>query len=162
MMEDPTCPGVGEYLYQAASLVRGGSLRGGTWMVPFRLSPTYSSRERTPIAGIEIETGSDRARVGDGRAVVPRAVVDRGAGVRAGAAMTPAWSVPGWGACCWAAAAPPSTLPPPAISTTPAAVATIRPVTQPPLPRRPGILSLGIPPANSGRCSATGSCGPGR
>src|ERR1700722_11309586 len=59
MIDGPGWPGVGEYLYQAASLVSGGSLSGGTWMVPSLFIPTYSSLELTPMAGIEIVTGRD-------------------------------------------------------------------------------------------------------
>ncbi len=64
MMDGPTWPGVGEYLYQAASLVSGGSLSGGTWMVPSGLRPACMSLDVTPMAGIEIETGSDCATTG--------------------------------------------------------------------------------------------------
>ena len=65
----PQLAGVGEYLYQAASLVGGGLLRDGTWMVPSGLGPTYRSLELTPMAGIEIEMGSDLASSGPCAAV---------------------------------------------------------------------------------------------
>ena len=146
MMDGPSWPGVGEYLYQAASLVSGGSLRGGTWMVPSGLSPTYRSLELTPMAGIEIEMGSDLASVGPCVAVDPEPDAFGGAGRRrrpGGAGLTgrpfppppgltttgpmePACAGPGWGAYCWAATASPSTLPPAAINTTPVTIATIR------------------------------------
>src|SRR5579875_1440992 len=111
MMDGPSWPGVGEYLYQAASFVAGRSLRGGTWMVPLGLSPTWRSLDRTPIAGIEIETGSDRARVGPVCLCTCRGT-DDDAGALEGTGTAPAWAGPGWGACCWEAAATPSTLPP--------------------------------------------------
>src|SRR5579863_3341376 len=80
MMDGPNWPGVGEYLYQAASLVSEGSLSGGTWMVPSGLSPTYRSLELTPMAGIQIEMGSDLASAGPRTAVDPAPHACCGAG----------------------------------------------------------------------------------
>src|SRR6266481_4666663 len=121
MMDGPSWPGVGEYLYQAASSVCGGSLRGGTWMVPSGLSPTYRSVDLTPMAGIEIEIGSDLASAGPRAAVDPEpdAFGRAGTGLIPTGPMAPACSGRGWGAYCWAATASPSRLPPAAINTTP-------------------------------------------
>jgi hypothetical protein len=63
--------------------VSGGSLSGGTWMVPSLLIPTYSSLELTLMAGIEIETGSDLVIAG------PRITVDPGSRAFGGAGTAP-------------------------------------------------------------------------
>src|SRR5579875_1707429 len=57
MTEVPTCPGVAEYLYQAArpALVRSD----GTCIVPSALVPRRSSFEVTPMAGMRTDTGTD-------------------------------------------------------------------------------------------------------
>jgi len=94
MMAGPGWPGAGEYLYQAASSVSGGSLSGGTAMVPSGLRPTYRRLDLTPIAGIEIETGSDLA------STRPCVAAGREPCAVGGAGMAPACAGPGWGACC--------------------------------------------------------------
>jgi hypothetical protein len=52
-------------------------------MVPSLLIPTYNSLELTPMAGIEIETGSDRVIVG------PRVTADPGSRAFGGAGTAP-------------------------------------------------------------------------
>ena len=145
-MDGPGWPGVVEYLYQAASMVSGGSLRGGTWMVPSGLSPTYRSLELIPMAGIQIEMGSDLASAGPCTAVDPEPRAFGGAGtapqyreeqarlavrsplppglIRTGP-MEPACAGPGWGAFRWAATANRGLLIPAAINNTPVTIATI-------------------------------------
>src|SRR5690348_11686304 len=134
MIDGPTWPGDGEYLYQAASLLSGRSLSGGTWMVPSGLSPTSMSLDRTLMAGIEMSTGGELAV---SRSCIPEPFCAGDAEPRSvacagllpspdGAGMAPACAGPGCGGWCWAATATPSTLPPPVISATPAPSTAIR------------------------------------
>src|SRR5579875_468069 len=108
MIDEPACPGVGEYLYQAASL--GSAKSGGTWRVPLGFSPRCSRLDRTPMAGMSIETGSDRGRVGPmaGTRLAPLGP------------MLPAAEADGCGACCCALTATPSADPPPMTRSAPA------------------------------------------
>src|SRR3984957_18930789 len=101
-MAAPTWPGVTEYLYQAASPALVAS--EGTAIVPSGLSPRLSSFDRTPISGIETDTGTDR----------------RSAGPFAAAPTAPAAEGAGDGACCCASTAAAMTPPPTMISATPA------------------------------------------
>src|SRR5215472_453724 len=78
-------------------------------MVPSRLTPRLSSTECTPIAGISMETGTERSS--DSHHAQPGPVV-------------PAADWEGCGACCWAAIAAPTAAAPPAMSTAPATPAT--------------------------------------
>src|SRR6202012_1465412 len=100
MTEAPACPGVAEYLYQAASPALVVS--DGTAMVPLALSPRCSSREFTPMAGIWTDTGAERLSVG------PRT-----------GPIRPAADADGWGALCWGAPAKPMEATPPRTSTAP-------------------------------------------
>src|ERR1700722_19424049 len=128
MTDAPTWPGVTEYLYQAASL--GCPNSGGTWMVPLGFRPTYSSRELTPMAGMSMETGSERGR---DRPLLPGALlpeallpgVETWPGVLAGA-IVPAAAGEGWGACCCGRMARAIKIPPPMMSTA-ATTAPVRP-----------------------------------
>src|SRR6476659_1678678 len=57
MIDGPGCPGVGDFVNQAASLRCGPGC--GTARLPFLARPMGRTWERTPIAGIRIETGGD-------------------------------------------------------------------------------------------------------
>src|SRR5579863_2842621 len=104
----PIWPGVTEYLYQAASpaLV----LRSGTCMVPSGLSPRRSSVDRTPIAGMATDTGSERRSDGAFRIDGP---------------TVPAAEAAGDGACRWASTATPIAAAPPTSSAVPASPASL-------------------------------------
>src|SRR5580692_8298082 len=95
MIDGPGWPGVGEYLYQAASLVSGRSLSGGTWMVPSGLSPTYRRVELTSMAGIEIEMGSDLAIEGPCSTVDPGSLASGGPGTAPQDRVEQVWLAPG-------------------------------------------------------------------
>src|ERR1700722_10912210 len=77
-MAAPTWPGVTEYLYQAASPALVA--RDGTAIVPSGLSPRLSSFDRTPISGMETDTGTDRRSAGPFTAAAPTAPAAEGAG----------------------------------------------------------------------------------
>src|SRR5215472_16469825 len=97
-MTDVTiCPGVTEYLYQAATL---GLCSGGTCMVPSGLTPRCRRTECTPMAGISTETGNECRS--DSQHALP-----------AGGPVAPAAVTEGFGACCWAATATPTAAAPP-------------------------------------------------
>src|SRR5215472_17579422 len=96
MTDVPICPGVTEYLYQAARL---GLCSGGTCMVPSGLTPRCRSAECTPMAGISMETGSECRS--DSHHALPAGPV------------APAAAREGCGACCWAATAAPTAAAPP-------------------------------------------------
>src|ERR1700691_1112355 len=102
MTAGPICPGVTEYLYQAAMPAPAGI--AGTATVPSGFSPMYSNFECTLIAGMETETGSER-------------LID---GPRRAAPVTPAAAAAGWGACCWDNMATPMATMPPTSDKTPA------------------------------------------
>src|SRR5579875_1095643 len=103
MTEVPTCPGVAEYLYQAArpALVRSD----GTCIVPSALVPRRSSFEVTPMAGMRTDTGTDLRSEGPRPAAGP---------------VLPATAADGCGACRWAPAAKPTREIPAASSSAPA------------------------------------------
>src|SRR5260370_14846080 len=104
MTDPPTWPGVAEYLYHAASFACVYS--DGTWTTPSALTPTSSSFEVTPMAGISTDTGTERGNDG------PRAwPADR--------LVAPAAARAGSGACSWALTATPTAAAPPLMRRTP-------------------------------------------
>ena len=72
----PYWPGVTEYLYHAASSALPKS--DGTWIVPSGLTPSRSSSECTPMAGMSTETGIERRTHGPLPldAIAPEAAAD--------------------------------------------------------------------------------------
>ena len=110
-------------MYQAASLALVTRL--GTWIVPSGLSPSRSRSDRTPIAGMVTDTGTERRSDG------PRA--------RSGP-IVPAAEAAGAGACCWARIAIVIVSAPPNSSATPAHPASLAR----PRPRVGGLGAYGL------------------
>src|SRR6202035_5048358 len=106
MTDTPIWPGVGEYLYQAAT--PGAVLSDGTRMAPLAVTPRCRSPESTPMAGISTDTGGER----------------RSHGPRAKLPVVPAAAADGCGACTWDSSATPTASRPLMISTTPSTPAT--------------------------------------
>src|SRR5215469_10941863 len=102
MTDAPICPGVAEYLYQAAS--SAAVVTDGTWTVPSGLRPRCRSRECTPMAGMSTETGTDRDSDGP----------------RPSDPVAPAADADGCGACTCEAIAKPTAARPPSTSAVPA------------------------------------------
>src|SRR5579875_120248 len=103
MTDVPICPGVAEYLYQAARSALVSS--GGTCIVPSAFLPRRSSLELTPMAGISTDTGTDLGSEGPRPADGP---------------VLPAAAPDGCGACCWALTAKPTRAMPTTSSSAPA------------------------------------------